>query len=161
MRWSAIDLKRQLVTFTPGKIKKTVVIPLHSKLEWQLLKAPGVGKAFLFPSLAGENTGGKNGLSRQFAAVMSCEGIAGKITRYNEKGRANSSLSFHYLRHSFNSAWANAAVSQEIRQKLTGHSSTGMDAHYTHHEIETLRSAIRLLPTLRPSLSSRLHPGFL
>ena len=121
MRWSAIDLRRQLVTFTPSKTKKPVTIPLHSKLERQLLKAPGVGKAFLFSSLAGESTGGKSGLSRQFTAIMSCAGIEGKITRHTENGRANSSLSFHCLRHSFNSALANAGVSQEIRMKLTGH----------------------------------------
>jgi len=150
MRWSAVDLKRQLVTFTPGKTKKPVTIPLHPKLERQLLKAAGVGKAFLFPSLAGQSTGGKRGLSRQFAAIMSHAGIEGKITRHTDNGRANSSLSFHCLRHSFNSALANAGVSQEVRQKLTGHSSAEMNAHYTHHEIETLRSAIGKLPTLRP-----------
>ena len=54
MRWSAIDLRRQLVTFTPSKTKKPVTIPLHSELERHLLKAPGIGKAFLFPSLAGK-----------------------------------------------------------------------------------------------------------
>jgi len=148
MRWSAIDLRRQLVTFTPSKTKKPVTIPLHPKLERQLLKAPGVGKAFLFPLLAGKSTGGKRGLSRQFTAIMSGAGIEGKITRHTENGRANSSLSFHCLRHSFNSALANAGVSQEIRMKLTGHMSAEMNRSYTHHELEPLRAAVACIPAV-------------
>jgi integrase len=148
MRWSAVDLERQLVSFTPTKTKKPVTIPLHPGLEQQLLKSPGIGKASLFPTLAGVGTGGKHGLSRQFAGIMSRAGIEGKITRHTEKGRANRSLSFHCLRHSFNSAMANAGVSQEIRQKLTGHASADMNKIYTHHELEPLRAAIAMLPSV-------------
>jgi integrase len=64
-------------------------------------------------------------------------------------GRTLSSLSFHSLRHSFNSALANAGVSQEIRQKLTGHASAEMNAIYTHHELEPLRAAVAAIPSLR------------
>jgi len=46
---------------------------------------------------------------------------------------------------------ANAGVPVEVRQKFTGHASAEMNVHYTHHEIETLRSAIGKLPTLRPN----------
>jgi len=146
MRWNAIDLSQQLISFTPRKTKKPVTVPLHPKLEEYLLKAPGIGKAFLFPSLAGKGTGGKQGLSGQFGVIMKIAGIEGKITRHTAKGRANSSLSFHCLRHSFNSVMANAGVSQEIRQKLTGHSSAAMNTHYTHHELEPLRAAIAAIP---------------
>ena len=149
MRWNAIDLNARLISFIPSKTKKQVTIPLHPDLEHSLLKSPGVGKAFLFPSLAERGTWGKNGLSGQFARVMTQAGIAGKITRHTVEGRANSSLSFHSLRHSFNSALANAGVSQEIRQKLTGHSSTEMNAIYTHHELAPLRAAIGLIPSIR------------
>jgi hypothetical protein len=44
---------------------------------------------------------------------------------------------------------ANAGVSQEIRQKLTGHASAEMNAVYTHHELAPLRAAIEKLPSLR------------
>jgi integrase len=146
MRWSAIDLKQRLVSFTPSKTKKPVTIPLHPELERELLKKPGIGKAFLFPSLAGRGTGGKHGLSGRFTAIMERAGIAPKITT---KGlRARSSLSFHSLRHSFNSAMANAGVSQEIRQKLTGHASAEVNKLYTHHELEPLRAAIATLPAI-------------
>jgi integrase len=101
MTWSAIDLTSRLITFAPSKTKKSgkkLVIPLHLELERVLLEKPGVGKAFLFPSLAGRGTGGKTGLSGQFAKVMAAAGIAGTITRHTEEGRANNSLSFHSLR---------------------------------------------------------------
>jgi len=45
------------------------------ELEAELLKKAGVGKAFLFPSLAGKGTGGKFGLSGQFAAIMARAGV--------------------------------------------------------------------------------------
>jgi integrase len=151
MRWNAIDLNAKLITFTPSKTKKQVTMPLHPDLEKHLLKSPGIGKAFLFPSLAERNTGGKNGLSAQFGAVMAQAGIEGKITRHTTQARANNSLSFHSLRHSFNSAMANAGVSVEIRQKLTGHTSPEMNAVYTHHELEPLRAAVALIPSIRPA----------
>jgi integrase len=111
------------------------------------LKNPGVGKAAIFPSLAGRGTGGKHGLSGRFNAIMEIAGVEGKRTKASG-GRTLSSLSFHSLRHSFNSALANAGVSQEIRQKLTGHASAEMNTIYTHHELAPLRAAVEKLPAL-------------
>jgi integrase len=148
MRWNAIDLNAKLINFVPSKTKKRVTIPLHSDLEQHLLKSPGIGNAFLFPSLAERSTGGKNGLSGQFARVMAQAGIEGKITRHTTEGRANSSLSFHSLRHSFNSAMANAGVAEEVRMKLAGHSTREVHTKYTHHELEPLRAAVALIPSL-------------
>jgi integrase len=148
LRWNAIDLNSRLITFTASKTKKPVTIPLHAELERHLLKSPGVGRASVFPSLAGKGTGGKLGLSGQFTAIMARAGIEGKITRHTAQGRANNSLSFHSLRHSFNSVLANAGVSQEIRQKLTGHASAEMNTRYTHHELAPLRAAIEALPNI-------------
>jgi integrase len=148
MRWNAIDLNAKLINFIPSKTKKHVTIPLHSDLERHLLKSPGIGKAFLFPSLAERSTGGKNGLSGQFARVMARAGIEGKITRHTAQGRANSSLSFHSLRHSFNSAMANAGVAEEVRMKLTGHSTREIHTKYTHHELEALRAAVSVIPSI-------------
>jgi integrase len=59
-----------------------------------------------------------------------------------------SALSFHSLRHSFNSALANYGVSQELRMKLTGHSSAEMNTLYSHHELQTIRTAVQTLPRL-------------
>jgi integrase len=148
MRWNAIDLTAKLISFTPGKTKKPIMIPLHSDLEECLLKSPGVGNASLFPCLTGRSTGGKNGLSGRFARIMARAGIEGKITRHTAAGRANSSLSFHSLRHSFNSAMANAGITEEVRMKLAGHSTREVHAKYTHHDVEPLRAAIAAIPSI-------------
>src|SRR5438046_7970534 len=118
MRWDAIDWHNKTIRFTPSKTKKPVTIPLHPDLERELLKNPGIGNAPMFPTLAGRDTGGKHGLSGRFNAIMERAGIEGKRTKASG-GRTLSSLTFHSLRHSFNSALTNGGVSQEIRQKLT------------------------------------------
>jgi integrase len=57
-------------------------------------------------------------------------------------------LSFHSLRHSFNSALAAAGVSQELRMKLTGHATPSANTGYTHHELETIRTALESISKL-------------
>jgi integrase len=151
MRWSAIDLDKRLIAFTPKKTKrgrKLLRIPLHPDLEKELLKNPGIGNAPLFPSLTERDTGGRHGLSAEFALIMQKAGVHGAIIRHTAKGRGNTTKSFHSLRHSFNSALANAGIARELRQVLTGHASEKMNEIYTHREIEPLRDAIAALPAL-------------
>ena len=85
-----------------------------------------------------------------FKRIMDRAGIAAGILRERkgDAGRSVSALSFHSLRHSFNSALANSGVSQELRMKLTGHSSAGMNTVYSHHELQTIRAAVQTLPRL-------------
>jgi integrase len=147
MNWSAIDWENKIIRFTPSKTGKPVALPLHSQLERVLLKDAGIGNMPMFPTLAGRGTGGKHGLSGQFAAIMKKAGIEGKRMRASG-GRRLSSLTYHSVRHSFNSALANAGVPQEIRQKLTGHASAEMNRIYTHHELAPLRAAVETLPAL-------------
>jgi integrase len=147
MRWSAIDWNNKIIRFAARKTGKAVTLPLHPQLERELLKNAGIGNAPIFPALAGRGTGGKHGLSGRFNAILEKAGVERKRTRSSGE-RTLSSLSFHSLRHSFNSALANLGVSQEIRQKLTGHTSAEMNAIYTHHELAPLRAAVEMLPAL-------------
>ena len=147
MRWEAIDWRNKVIRFTPSKTKKPIGVPLHPQLERELLKKPGIGKAPMFQTLAGKGTGGRFGLSGRFAAIMENAGIEGKRTQGNG-ARTLSTLTFHSLRHSFNSAMANAGIAQEIRQKLTGHASAEMNEVYTHHELGPLRAAISAIPSI-------------
>ena len=154
MTWRHIDLARRIVCFKPQKTVRTgkeIVIPMHEQLEGHLLKIAGNDNpgAFLFPSLAGKKTGGAHGLSRTFSKIMEQAGILADAARpRNGKGRAISKLSFHSFRHGFNSAMANAGIAQEIRQKLTGHATAEMNAVYTHHELDPLRAAVRVIPSI-------------
>jgi integrase len=81
MRWDAIDWRNKVIRFTPSKTKRPIVIPLHRDLEREILKNAGIGRAPMFPSLAGKGTGGKHGLSGRFAAIMDKAGVEGKRTQ--------------------------------------------------------------------------------
>ena len=87
------------------------------------------------------------------------DGVARK--RDGEMGRNVSRLSFHSLRHSFNSAMANADVPLEIRQKLTGHASQDMNKQYTHLELETVRRAVESISRLPGRTSAGLGESVL
>jgi integrase len=152
LRWEAVDFKTGMLRVKTRKTGAVVLIPLHAEFSaWLSGQTRGIGKAPIFPDLAGRTGGGKSGLSMKFRGIMESAGVAGRILRQREKksaGRTQSSLSFHSLRHSFNSALANAGVAQELRQKLTGHASAAMNTKYTHHELDALRAAVAVLPSV-------------
>lgn len=147
-RWEAVDFKAGVLRVKTRKTGAALVLPLHDELAaWLDSQRRGIGKAPIFPTLAGKGTGGRYGLSGRFKAIMDAAHIKGRILRRQDgRGRQTSSLSFHSLRHSFNSALANAGVTQELRQKLTGHASAAMNAKYTHHELDNLRAAVAKVP---------------
>src|SRR6266550_3934790 len=150
LEWSAVDLDKRTITVTTRKTLRTVTVPIHPQFRpWLEKQTHGIGKAPVFPTLAGKSGGGKSGLSMAFKRIMERAKIKGRLLREaNGAGRSQSSLSFHSLRHSFNSAMANAGVLSEVRQKLTGHSSAKMNAQYTHHEVEELRAAVSVIPRI-------------
>jgi integrase len=155
LRWESIDAGLTKIELIPHKTRRKkknrkVVLPIHPQLaDWLRKQTRGIGKMPVFPTLAGNQSGGGGGLSIMFKRLMNRAGIQGRVLRErNGAGRSLSSLSFHSLRHSFNSALANADVPQEIRQKLTGHASAAMNELYTHRELEPLRRAIAKLPDI-------------
>ena len=154
MRWESVDLQNKWIALRASKTRQRIKIPMHDSLHDFLLELPASdsGKAFLFPTLAGKRTGGKSGLSMAFKRIMERAKVRGEVVheRAGEAGRTVHTLSFHSFRHTLTSIMANAGVPVEVRQKFTGHASAEMNAHYTHHEIETLRSAIGKLPAVRP-----------
>jgi integrase len=153
MRWESIDLAGKWIRFTPSKTNKPLEIPLHRELERELLKKPGVGKAFLFPELAAvKGTGGHGGLSGRFKAIMEKASIIGVIKQRDDGSRAVHALSFHSFRHTFASLLTNKGVNEETRMKLTGHSTRDAHAGYTHHEAELLRAAIEVIPDVDTSI---------
>jgi integrase len=150
MQWGAVDLDRCTITVTTRKTLKTVTVPIHPQFRtWLEKQTRGIGKAPVFPALTGKSGGGKSGLSMTFKRIMERAQIKGRLLREaNGAGRSQSSLSFHSLRHSFNSAMANGGISSEVRQKLTGHATAKMNAQYTHHELEELRAAVSVIPSI-------------
>jgi integrase len=150
LQWGAINWEEQKITVTTRKTRTDVTVPIHPRFaSWLQKQTRGIGKAPVFPTLAGKSGSGKSGLSMAFKRIMERVGIKGRLLREaNGAGRSQSSLSFHSLRHTFNAALANAGVAVEIRQKLTGHASAEMNAQYTHHELEALRAAVSVIPSI-------------
>jgi len=152
MRWDAINFGDDTITVTPQKTRrtkkknKTIRLPLHRLFaEWLLKQIHGIGKAPVFPSLVSQ----PDQLSTQFSRIMDRAGIRGRNMREaTGKGRAQSSLSFHSLRHTFNAALANAGVDLALRQELVGHSSFEMNNLYAHPSMEAKRRAVALLPAI-------------
>jgi len=148
MRWDNVNLKKGLISYQQKKTGKQVVIPIHVRLYEHLeLMAEFHSEGFLCPKIAAKTSGGKHGLSESFKRILK----RAKIDTQTVQGKGSrmfSKLTFHSLRHSFNSALANAGINQEIRMKLTGHSSAMMNNRYTHHDMRPLQNAINSLPEL-------------
>ena len=150
-----IDLERRIVRLIPKKTerkKQIIEIPLHPELIDFLSANPPspFPKTPLFPSLEKVTPGGRQGLSARFKAIMETAKVSRNVTRRVEDGaaRETSARSFHSLRHTFTSMLANAQVSEEIRQKMTGHTESSSHQIYTHLELETLREGLERIPGL-------------
>jgi integrase len=148
MRWESVDLQNKWISFRVGKTKQRIKLPMHDALHDFLLElpAPDSGKAFLLPSLAGRG----KGLSMTFARIMERAKVRGEVVRERkgDKGRNVNALTFHSFRHTLTSIMANGGIAVEVRQKFTGHASAEMNQHYTHHEIDTLRAAVSIIPRI-------------
>ena len=149
--WRSVDLDKEVIRVTPNKTRRygtRVRVPIHPQLAaWLRKQTRGIEKAPVFPTLAGKDTGGRSGLSTGFKRIMDKAKIKGRLVREKKgSGRSRSSLTFHSLRHSFNSALANAGVDVELRQALTGHASAEQNETYTHREHKVKRAAVSRVP---------------
>lgn len=154
MKWDSVKLSAGVVDFVPHKTRKTgkrVVVPIHPDLEThlQVIASTDKPETFLCPSLAEKGTSGKHGLSETFKRIMAKAGIDPKTVQ-GQGNRKFSKLTFHSLRHCFNSLLANAGVAQETRMALTGHSSVDINNDYTHLDVAKLKGAVDKLPSILP-----------
>jgi integrase len=151
LRWRDVDLVSDIKTiqFQVRKTGAEILTVVHPALEDYLLSlpTPNADDEYLFPMLAGRSA---SPLSKQFGELITLANIERGVIRERttQGSRSVSKLSFHSLRHSFNSILANAGVSEERRMALTGHTTRDVHQRYTHHELERLRDAIALLPKL-------------
>jgi integrase len=149
LTWSNVDIEARVIRVVARKTQTSLVLPMHDDLLSWLLDCPhGLGKAPLFPSLYGKQTGGKYGLSNQFASIVREAGITHRVTERHGRGRTTVSKSFHSLRHGLITSLANAGVPPDVRQKIAGHSSDKVHAVYSHHTTALLRTAVDSLPSV-------------
>ncbi len=148
VNWEDVDFGDNVIRYKQRKTGRDVTAPLHPDLESHLLGMAGDDpRGNLTPELASRTGKGDGNLSKHFARLMDSAGVDRGSSK--EKGkRAFSTKSFHSLRHSFASHLANAGVPDEVRMRLTGHSSEEVHQRYTHIQLQPLRSAIEKLPSL-------------
>jgi integrase len=146
MKWENVQPEAGVIEYQQQKTGKKVIVPMHFHVieHFNFLSAFGT-TGFLCPKLADKVTGGRRGLSEGFKRIVEKAGID-PMTVPGKGTRKFTRRTFHSLRHSFNSALANAGVAEEVRMKLTGHSSKAMNTHYTHLQVDTLKNAVTALP---------------
>lgn len=152
MKWENIHPTDGVIIYEQRKTKKKVTVPMHYNVIEHLNKLAESSGAdeYLCPKLVKKGPGGQHGLSEGFKriarrAVIDLKETKGKgIRKFNRR-------TFHSLRHSFSSVLANAGVSEELRMKLTGHTTRSSHATYTHHEVEGLKAAVATIPLMTES----------
>ena len=146
MSWENIKPETGFIEYEQQKTGKKVSVPMHLHVIEHLKFLSTFGTTgFLCPKLASKITGGRRGLSETFKRIVEKAGLD-PMTVKGKGIRKFSRRTFHSLRHSFNSALANAGVSEEVRMKLTGHASKVMNKGYTHLQDATLKKAVTSLP---------------
>jgi integrase len=146
MKWENVLPEQGVIIYHQQKTGKKVIVPMHFHVieHFNYLATFGT-TGHLCPKLAGKGSGGKHGLSEGFKRIVVKAGIDPMVVE--GKGTRNfTKRTFHSLRHSFNSALANAGVAEEVRMKLTGHSSKDMNSRYTHLQVEALKNAVKTMP---------------
>jgi integrase len=148
LQWKNVDMQKRVIYFKQLKTGKKVQVPMTDDLEEHLqFLTEFIDSKFVCPELAQRGSGGAHGLSESFGRIVKKAGIDSQ--KIKGKGTIHfNRLTYHSLRHSFNSAMAEAGVSQETRMRLTGHSSFDMNARYTHTGMKQLEDAVAVLPSV-------------
>jgi integrase len=149
MKWSNVDFNSHVIDYVAQKTGVRAVVPMAPQLEAHLLEIASSDNpsAYITPPLAKKGSGGKNGLSESFKRIMVKAAIDPQTIQGQGK-RKFSRLSFHSLRHGFNSLLANNGVDQETRKALVGHTTDAANTGYTHLDLNKLRGAMAKLPAL-------------
>ena len=150
LTWDNVLTDQKTIAYQQQKTGKLVVLPIHFDLLSHIgrlseRKASGP----LCRSLASKGQAGKHGLSEGFKRIVRRAGLDLMVVK--GKGTRNfARRTFHSLRHSFSSILADQGISEEVRMRLTGHSSREMHQRYTHPNTELLQKAIDAIPSRTP-----------
>ena len=150
---SGDQIPAHTIRFQQAKPGAKVIIPLNPVLEEYLsrLSKSKADKTFVFPALARQAQRNVSPLSKAFKKIMRDAGIQQRVIRERKAdsgGRCVNALTFHSLRHTFNSILANAGIPEETTMVLTDHTSREMNQVYTHRQLQTYIDAVATLPRI-------------
>jgi integrase len=152
MKWESLNLKEGSWNLVQGKTGKRLCVPLAESLSGHLRTCKRGQRGFVMRTLGGRGTGGKygttgGGLSDEFARLLVRSGIQRKVIR--STCRRVYDVSFHSLRHTFDSMLANKGVTREVRERL-GIAEGRVHVVYEHLEEDFLRQTVNLIPSVAP-----------
>jgi len=134
MAWADVDFEKNAIGFCQQKTGTVLSVPVHAQLL-EHLKARTSERPEVFPELSKRRIGG---LSAAFKTIMKTAGIDGD----RQNGQRVDRKSFHSLRHSSISAMLDSNVPEEVRRKISGHSSSAIHGKYSHETWRAMSAAI-------------------
>ncbi|MDQ8192358.1 tyrosine-type recombinase/integrase [Roseibacillus persicicus] len=150
LKWTEVALSERklhvrLVKQRYGKKPKVGSIPLTAAAFNAVSSQVGNNETYVFDELSKLKGSDPN---NRFNKIMAKAKVPKRKTL---QGGIEVKRSFHSLRHTFTSLLANRDIAPEIRQELTGHTSSEIHQIYTDLGDEVLRDAIGKLPSLSNS----------
>ncbi len=150
LKWTEVALPEKqlhvrLVKQRDGKKPKVGSIPLTKDAFNVVSQQVGKNEIYVFNELSKLKGSDPN---NRFNKIMA---LAKVPKRKTLQGGVEVKRSFHSLRHTFTSLLANRDIAPEIRQELTGHTSSEIHQVYTHLGEDVLREAIGKIPSLGKS----------
>jgi hypothetical protein len=132
-----------------GKRGNAVAVPLHTDLQarWESLAGKNTPEGYVIPSLAGLESGGEQGLNRQFQPLIPDAAVDRREVTH-PAGRRFAKRSCHSLRHTFVSDQTDSRSNPENLGNLTGNSSAFVHDLYAHLERETFLATVHDIPSL-------------
>lgn len=153
-RWSDIDWSQRCIRVVPQKTSKSnemLEIPIHDELYIMLqdLKNRSSSQWVTLTLRDDASHSDRSWLSKQFSRIMTACNVDPMEIENPVSGRKYAQRSFHSLRTTCNSLMANSDVHQEIRKRIVGHASTGVNDVYTSLDLESKAKAVNKIPGLK------------
>jgi len=161
LTWQEIDIPGNQIICTPdkrpiGSTKEAHQEPLHKQLAtwlklWKAEHRPSSPSTPVFPTLSQKSIHRRNGLSNTFSRMITAAGIPNPTVREKgtgDRGRSTPALSFHSLRHTFNTQLGRKGVSELSRMRLSDQSTVATNRRYTKSEMDQLQEDVNKLPPL-------------
>lgn len=148
LRWGEVDLRRGIIERVQRKTARrarstedaTAKIGVNAELAAELGR-PGEG--YVLPKTAEQYLRNPRVINDRVRAVFEAAGLRNE--RRRPDGRLIVEYGFHSLRHTAISMAANAGVPALVAQKMAGHASQAMTAHYAHLDDAAAKAAAEKL----------------
>lgn len=159
LRWSEVDLVRQIILRVPNKTARRKNQPVHIPIHPTLATVLGrVGqsnrKGYVLPSMSAMYKRNDSDVSKMLRKhFKSCDlTVHAEGTGKGTCSRAVVEVGFHSLRHSFVSLCRVANTPLAVVEAIVGHSNPAMTRHYTHVGDLAASQAVAALPSLNGEL---------